>query len=190
MIIAIARECGSGGHEIGKRLAERFHIEFYDKHNLLEEAKSLGNYDELVSFYEEKPMDSLLYTIAMGEGGGGIGRIPFKHLRDMAEHKSFVILGRCASFVLRDCPDFTSVFIHGETTDRVKYTMEKYNLNEKKAMERIIQVDKKRATFHKYYTGENWDDAKNYQLTLNSSLIGLEKATDIITTYIEGKNRG
>ncbi|MFA9378963.1 MAG: AAA family ATPase [Lachnotalea sp.] len=187
MIITIARECGSGGHEIGEKLAKRFELELYDKHILIEETKKLGKYEEMARFYEETPIDSLLYAIAMGIGTNQIGKLPFEMIKELASQKSFVIIGRCSNYVLRNYPDFTSVYIHGETESKVKRTMQKQMLSEKKALELIKQVDKKRATYHKYYTDEIWGDAKNYQITLNSSLIGVDKSVDMIAEYIKCK---
>lgn len=187
MIITIGSECGCGGHEIAEKLAKRFGIELYDRKRLMELAKELGEYEETRDFYNETPIDSLLYSIVMNEEPNRIGRVPFEMLRGLAEKKPFVILGRCSDYILRDCKGVTSVFIHGEVEDRIRRVMEEKKIDRKKALEYIKQKDRNREVFYKNYTGGRWQELSNYHLTMNSSLIGIDRTVDVIAQYIENK---
>lgn len=187
MIITIARECGSGGHEIGERLSAHYHIPLYDKTKLIEKAKQIGMYEEMEFFFSEKPVNSLLYAIAIGNVNDKSNKMVYEMMRKLISEKSFILLGRCGSDMFKEEKDFTSIFLHGQEEDRIARTMRKQNIDREKAIELLAAVDKKRSTFHHYYTGQVWGDARNYQITLNSSLIGIEEAAEMIVAYIEKK---
>lgn len=186
MIITIGRECGSGGHDIGEKLAEHYKIPLYDRKILEERAKQQGIYDEMESFFSEQPMNSLLYSIAMTSSNVDAGSHVFRKLRTLIKDESFVLIGRCGNYVYKDDPECVSLFIHSDISDRIAKTMEKQNLGEKKARDLIRYVDEKRAVFHKYYTGEEWGVAKNYSLSLDNGRIDTDKAVKLIIDYING----
>lgn len=187
MIITIARECGSGGHEIGERLAVHYNIPLYDKKRLIEEAKQNGMYEEMEFFFSEKPMNSLLYAIAMGNANEKSNKMVYQMMRKLISEKSFILMGRCGSDIFKEEQGFTSVFLHGEEEDKIVQTMRKQNIERAEAIELMNAVDKKRSTFHNYYTGQVWGDARNYHITLNSSLIGIEETAEMIIKYIQMK---
>lgn len=187
MIITIARECGSGGHEIGEILSKKLNIALFDKKALIAKAKELDVFDQMESFFNEKPANSLLSAITQNEGLSEVSEKMFYLVRKITEEQSFIIIGRCSNVVFRNNPDVTTLFIHGEYQDKLERTMHVLNLSEKSAKERMTEVDKKRMAFHKYCTGETWGDSRRYQLTINSSLIGSEAATNIILNFIKLK---
>lgn len=185
MIITIARECGSGGHEIGEQLAEHYGIQLYDKKKLIEKAKENEMYEEMETFFSEKPMNSLLYAIAMTDTNKKVNKIVFEMMKELISEESFVLIGRCGNNIFQQEQMLTSVFVHAEEEDKIIRTMQKQNIDRKEAMELVDFVDEKRSTFHKYYSNQNWGDARNYHLALNSSRIGIMESTKFIIEYIK-----
>ncbi|MBN7773612.1 AAA family ATPase [Clostridium aminobutyricum] len=189
MIITIGREYGSGGHEIGKRLAEHYQIPFYDKEALFKVAREKGIYDEILSFYEEKPVNSLLYAIAMDSYSENIGKMQFDAMKSITENGPCVIIGRCGNYIFKDTPDTVSVFLHAELEKRIKRVKDVYGIDQKGLLNLIEKTDKQRASFHKFYTDQEWGDARNYHLAVNSGEIGIDSCVELIAEFIEKKKR-
>lgn len=189
MIITIGREYGSGGHEIGKRLAEHYGIPFYDKEALVKIAKEKGFYDEIISFYDEKPVNSLLYAIAMNAYSENIGKMQFDLIRSITQDKDCVIIGRCGNYIFKDTPGAVSVFIHAGADKRIQRVRDVYGIKDKNLKEFIERTDKGRASFHKFYTDQEWGDARNYHLTINSGEIGTDACMELISEFIEKKRK-
>ena len=179
MIITIARQCGSGGHEIGKELASRLGLELYDRKKLEEEAKKLGKLDENKEFFQEK---------AVSYGESNPMEKSFELIRELTQQKSAVIIGRCSGAIYANDPEATTVFLHADKDCRIKRVMERDGINEKKAAKLIKEVDEKRASFHKFCTGKEWEDASQYQLSIDTGKLDISDATDMIINYINAKN--
>ena len=190
MIITIARQCGSGGHEIGKELASRLGLELYDRKKLEEEAKKLGKLDENKEFFQEKAVNSLFYSIAVSYGESNPMEKSFELIRELTQQKSAVIIGRCSGAIYANDPEATTVFLHADKDCRIKRVMERDGINEKKAAKLIKEVDEKRASFHKFYTGKEWEDANQYQLSIDTGKLDISDAADMIINYINAKNIG
>ena len=173
LIITLGREFGSGGHAIGEALAAHYGIRCYDRHILVSEAKARGMYDELENFFSEKPMDSLV----------------LKQFHELIKENSFVLIGRCGNYIYKNDEDVTTLFIHSDMDSKIERTMHKQNMDRIKAKELIEYVDSKREAFHKRYTDETWGDARNYQLTVNSSVLGVEQTAEQIIAFIDKKHR-
>ena len=189
MIITIARQCGSGGHEIGKELASRLGLELYDRKKLEEEAKKLGKLDENKEFFQEKAVNSLLYSIAVSYGESNPMEKSFDLIRELTQQKSAVIIGRCSGAIYANDPDATTIFLHADKDCRIKRVMKRDGIDEKKAAKLIKEVDEKRASFHKFCTGKEWGDAGQYQLSIDTGKLDISDATDMIINYINAKNR-
>lgn len=187
MIITIGREYGSGGHEIGKKLSEKYQIPFYDKTALIQVAKERGFYDEIISFYEEKAVNSFLYALAMNTYSDHIGKIQFDLIRSITEDDSCVIIGRCGNYIFKDRADAVSVFIHADMDKRVERVRDVYGIDKKDLQTIIEKTDKTRASFHKFYTEQNWGDSRNYDLAINSSAIGIDGSLELIEEFIQRK---
>lgn len=187
MIITIGREFGSCGHIIGKKLSERLGIKYYDKDSLAEEARKSEQYEEIRAFYEEQPVNSLLYVIALDSGRGRESKVPFEFIRQLAEKEDCIIVGRCGNHILKDNPDMTSVFIHAPLEYRIKKTAEDRNISISKAERLVEKEDKARIGFHKYYADEVWNCVDNYQLTIDSSAVGIDGAVDMIIDFVDKK---
>lgn len=188
MIITIGREYGSGGHEIGQKLAQKYKIKFYDKEALVNVAKENGYYDEIVSFYEEQPVNSLLYAIARNSSFGMIGKKQFEIIKKIAEQESCVIIGRCGNYILKENTDMTSVFIHADIEKKICRVTDIYQNHSKNVRTLIEKTDKQRAMYYNYYTDKHWEDSSNYQLTIDSGQIGIDASVDLISDFVEKKN--
>ncbi len=199
IVVTIGRQFGSGGREIGRKLADSLGIAFYDKELLAAAARDSGLSKDIFELHDEKPTHSFLYslvmdTYAMGYGTPTYVDMPinqkvflaqFDSIRKIAQNESCVIVGRCADYALEGLIDYTSVFIHGDMGDRINRIMKTYNLNESGASDLISKTDKKRASYYNYYTNKKWGNSVNYDLTFNSSSLGIEGCVDLVEYFIK-----
>lgn len=193
-IITIGREYGSGGREIGKKIADGLGIDFYDKELLSIAAKESGICQELFENNDEKPTNSFLYSLVMGNYGGT--DLPLNHklflaqfdaIKSIAKKSSCVIVGRCADYALEDFPNCTNIFIHASMESKINRVAKLYSLSPEKAEDKIIKTDKKRAKYYNFYSNKNWGDANNYHLTLDSGAIGVDNSVDLIKEFVRMK---
>ena len=191
LIISVGREFGSGGHAIAELLAKRFDLPLYDS-NLLEkiaERKSL-NVKHLEK-YDEIPKNRLFSRNVMGYSNSpeeAIANLQFDYLRQKADSgASFIIVGRCAEEVLKGNPALTTIFVLGDMEAKVARIMELYQVSEQKAENIVVSTNKKRKNYHNYYCTKQWGDSRNYELSINSSRLGLIATADIIEDYIRRK---
>ncbi|MFQ9213771.1 MAG: AAA family ATPase [Eubacterium ventriosum] len=185
MIITIARQCGCGGHEVARILANKLGMELFDKKKLLEEAKQLGQAEEHSNFFNEVPINSLLYGIAMGFGNTKPMDKSLNLLRLLPKQRRQLL--EDANIIYKDSKDVTSVYLFADKEFRIKHIMERDGISEKEAEKYIKEVDEKRTSFHKYCTDTVWGDAKEYQLCLDTGKIGFEKTAELIMNYINAK---
>lgn len=196
-IITISRQFGSGGGYIGKRLAEQLGLPLYDKKVLDIAAKDSGFSEEVLQYSEEMPITSLLYSIATGVGitgaSMGLQGLPlgdklflaqFDAIKKIAKEGPCVIVGRCSDYVLRDFPNCINIFVHADMDKRVQRIMKEHSMNEEEAKQKISKIDKRRAGYYNHYTSEKWGVAERYDLTINSSTLGVDKTTDLIKDFV------
>ena len=203
LIVAIGREYGSGGREIGEKLANRLGIKFFDKELLTLVAKESGYCEEILQKNDEQPTNSFLYSLVMDTyasngyaASNHFTELPLNHkvflaqfdvIKNLAQRESCVIVGRCADYALADNPDCFSVFIHSRMDFRVKrvreYNPEKVFKDDNKVMDFINKIDRKRANYYNYYSNKKWADARSYDLCVDSSILGIDKTVDFITEY-------
>ncbi len=201
-VITIGRQFGSGGHEIGVKLAERMGVKCYDKELLELAAKNSGLAEEIFTKQDEKPSSSLLYSLVMDTYSFGYsdsyGEMPinqrvflaqFEAIKKLAQQESCVIVGRCADYALEGNINATNVFISAPMDARIKRIMERCNIDDKKAEALINKTDKKRASYYDYYSDKKWGAAKSYHLCLDSSSVGIEGAIDLILAFVETKQK-
>ena len=200
----IGREFGSLGKQVGQDLAKRLGIKFYDKELLQKAAKESGLCEEIFESHDEKPTNSFLYSLVMDTyTGGSYSTAPFLDMplnhkvflaqfdaiKKLAEKESCVIVGRCADYALEDDPFAVSVFVKASIDERVKRIKRLYELNDSKAADLIQKTDKKRASYYNYYSSKKWGDAKSYDLCVDSGLVGIEGAIEVILKFIELKEK-
>lgn len=201
VVITIARQFGSGGREIGEMLAEKLKIPFYDKALIHLASEESGIDEDLFAFADEKVVQSF-WSATSGATGIYGSRLPVFNeipmndklfliqsntIKKLASHNSCVIVGRCADYILRSEPYALSVFIHSKEVDKINRIVHSYGVPEKEAQEIMIKTDKKRASYYNYYSGEKWGRADNYDLSINTSAIGIEGTVNLIIKFAELK---
>ena len=196
-IITIGRQFGSGGKEVGIRVAKELGIPFYDKELLKAAAEKSGLCEKIFENFDERPK-SLLYSIAMdsymfslpGSGAGDsleqqVYLATFNTIRRIADQGPCVIIGRCADYALADNPNLLSLFIHAPMDVRVARVAKRQNLTEEKARALIIKTDKRRASYYEYYSSQRWGALESYNFCLDSSYLGLSGTVELIRMMVE-----
>lgn len=189
VIISIGREFGSAGHEIAERIAKRYGLSLYD-HNLLREVADLHNVScEELAIFDEMKHNKFLYRTVKGMSSSpadNVAMMQFNFLREKAEKgESFVVVGRCSETILKDYPGLISVFILGNMEDKVARVARLYQKTEKEAEKFIREKDKKRKKYHDSHCQTKWSDSHTYDLSLNSSTLGLEGSVEFLSAYID-----
>lgn len=195
--ITIGRQFGSGGREIGKKVAQALGIPYYDKELLAVAAKESGLSHEFLKNYDEKPTNSFLYSLVMGQQnllsgvqGATVEQLAAKAQRDavlsVAEKGSCVIVGRCADYILRDKEGLVRVFICAEHDARIQRVCHRDGVSEKEAEEKLRRLDKARASYYSFHTDRKWGAAESYDLCINSSLRGTDAAAELILQFCKG----
>jgi hypothetical protein len=202
LVITIERQYGSGGRIIGRMLAEKLGIHFYDDEILSMTAEKSAVGEQYFRLADEKAGNNLLRKIV-----GGMSRAPIdtpkisgditspenlfrfqsEVIRELAETESCVIVGRCADFVLSAAgkEDLVKLFVYADLPSCLRRTMEVDGiLDNKQAMDRMARITRQRREYHKYYTGKEWEDMDNYDLLINTSKLEYEQVVDIICDYI------
>ena len=195
IVITIARQFGSGGREIGQRVAELLNIPLYDK-EIIKAAAESGNYDVgVIKEVEETATSSLLYTLAMGSNVLGTTahfgyRMPLNDrlfiiqsdiIKSYAAQGSCVIIGRCADYVLREREDVFRIFIYGDLEHRRERVAQRHpELKPSQLMDVINKTDKRRMSYYNFYTGAKWGKYDNYDMAINSSTLGVEGTAELI----------
>lgn len=197
-IITISRQCGSGGHTIGKLVAERLGVAFYDKEIVNIVAKRSGLSPQVVEQDGEYFTQSLLYQLAT-QGFSAysadqknnmilsdqINAYQTELIKELAGKEPCVIVGRCADYVLRDRDDCFHVFICGALSDRAKRVVEEHGIGAHDAETHVKERDKKRARYYKHVTDRTWGIADSYDLCLNSSKLGINRCVEMICQCID-----
>lgn len=205
VVITIGREYGSGGAAIGRKLAERLGIPFYD-HELLNKAMAESDVDPVLSeLCDEQPIKSLLFSMVMNAQqyksampvlDRGVPRpslekkifqVQQKVEREIAEKSSCVMVGRCSNYALRDMAEHFSIFIHASMDARIREIMRRENVPEKKARLMILERDKERKNYYNYYTGGHWGNASDYQFCIDSSMFSQTQIISLIISALSFK---
>lgn len=190
-VITIGRQYGSGGREIGRLLAEKYDIPFYDNELLKVASEHSGIAEEFFIENDEKPVNSLLYMLSTTYSQD---TLPFNHqlflaqfeaIRRIAKEGPCVIVGRCADYALKDKKNVVNVFVHASMDARLDRAIKVYNIPAKKAEEYILRKDKQRAAYYNFYACRKWGAVDNYHLTIDSSYIPYEECAEMIAKLVE-----
>ena len=199
IILTIGRQFGSGGREIGQRLAQELGIAYYDSELISEAARQSGLCEEVFQKADERAATGLSYAFTMGYssfmGGAftpynsvlsndGLFKLQSDAIRRLAE-RSCVMVGRCADYILRDDPACLSIFIHGSAESRLQRILSRQGGTEAEAYELMGKKDKQRAAYYNYYTNKTWGMAASYDLCIDASILGLEETVAYILRFIE-----
>ena len=200
IILTIGRQFGSGGREIGKKLAKALNIAYYDKELMALAAKESGLSEEFFEKADERASSGLSYAFTMGYSHMGLFT-PYNDIlsndrlflyqsdtiRNLAEKGSCVIVGRCADYILRDNPNCLSFFIHNTKENRIQRILESQNLTVEQAKELILKTDKSRASYYNYYTNKEWGAASSYNFSIDVSVLGVDETVEFIKSFVERK---
>ncbi len=198
IIITIARQYGSGGREIGEKVAKILGLPIYDR-ELIADAAAKGNLNqEIIKKADESSANSLLYTLAMGSNFLGTTmqfgyKMPINDklfilqseaIKEYASEGSCVVIGRCADYVLRDEPNLLRIFIYGDIDHREARVRERHpELKSSQVIDVINKTDKRRSSYYNFYTGNKWGKHDNYDMAINSSTIGIDDAAELIADF-------
>lgn len=192
-IINISRQFGSGGRTVGRQLAERLNIPFYDRELVKQVAEETGFDTKFIEENGEFSPSKSIFSFAVSQGvpcmqnGLSVSDFIFCMQRQVIlklAEKPCVIVGRGADYILRDRDDVFDVFIHASMDNRADRIVRLYGESEKKPEQRLADKDKKRKIYYKHYTDREWGDAKNYDMCLDSGRIGIDKCVDLIIDAI------
>ncbi len=194
MIICIGREFGSGGHEIGQKLAQKLDYSFYDR-ELVEKALAKTTIpSEEIELADEKKINPLLYrvwydvndeTLRGMSANDILFRIQSRLITDIASKGDCIFIGRSADYILENAGiEHLSLFIAAPFADRVQREMSLLNISEKEAISLIRRTDKERKSYYNYYTEKDWGKPGNYDFCINSSKYGIDKTVDMLAKFI------
>jgi len=198
-IITISRAFGSCGREIGKRVAEKLDIKWYDKELMKRAAEESGLCTEIFENHDEKPTSSFLYNLVMDTYSFGFSSstyvdMPIGHkvflaqfdaIKKIADEGPCVIIGRCADYALADRDNCLNLFIHSDMDNRTKHIMERFELSEEKAKDMITKKDKQRANYYNFYSNKKWGKAESYDMCIDSSVLGIDGTVDLICELVK-----
>ena len=203
LIITIGRAYGSGGREIGQAVAKALGIAFYDKQIISLAAKKSGLSDEFIANNEQRVRGGLMHNLAAASAYSG-GFLSSQYLplsesifisqaqviRDIAGKESAVIVGRCADYILDGRENTINVFIHAPQDKRVERIMKLHNVDEAAAIKEIQISDKERGNHYFRYTDRKWGKAQNYDICINSALMGIDKTVEMLVEMAKIEERG
>lgn len=197
IVITIARQYGSGGKTIAAMLAKELGVNCYSREILKMASEESGINERLFGQADERLKISSWFKVLKRpyegellppESSGFVSdenlfNYQAKIIKDLAGKESCVIVGRCADYVLRNYPNVMSVFVHADKEFCLQRAMERHSMTEQEMERYIEKTDKYRGEFYRYYTGHQWEDARNYDLCLNSGKLGFEKCVEAIKEY-------
>ncbi|MBQ8207380.1 MAG: cytidylate kinase-like family protein [Clostridia bacterium] len=198
--ITIARQYGSGGREIGEKVAELLGFKYVDRELITLAAQKSGFHADVINSIDEKATNSLLYTLAMGSNSFGAPHatynidVPINDklfiiqsdlIKSLASEQPCVFVGRCADYVLADHEKRISIFLYGDMECRIKRVCETHDVNEDEAKKLIAKTDKRRMNYYNFYTGKKWGKFDNYHLSINTSMLGIEGTAKVIAEFVK-----
>ena len=190
ILITISREYGSGGRYIGKMVADKLGVRFYDKDLIIKLAEKTGLSEEYIENHEQKR--NALSGLNKGyssdpNSGDELFIKQAEIIKEIADKEPCVIIGRCADYILENKENLVKIFVYSSMEDKVKRAVTYYGLNEDKAEKVIKQRNKERAIHYKHYTDRDWMDKGNYDICVNSDLLGVEKTAELLCAMINEK---
>lgn len=202
-VITIGRQYGSGGRLVGERLAKSLGIHFYDSDilKLTSEKTAIG--EQYFRLADEKAGNNLIYRIIdnltpdIGKPKTddnivtpeNLFRFQAEVIREIAKAETCIIAGRCGNYILSEAgiPEHVDFFVYADLVTRIRRAMDYLKVDEAEALKRIKKIDRERREYHKYYTGEDWMQADNYDLMINASRIDYDEMEELMMDYIRMK---
>lgn len=198
IILTIGRQFGSGGREIGQKLAKALGIAYYDKELMAVAAKESGLCEEVFEKADERASSGLAYAFTMGYSymgmftpytdilsNDGLFKLQSDAIRTLAEKESCILVGRCADYILRDDPACLSFFIHSSMESRIQRIVERQEVTVEQAKELMNKTDKSRAAYYNYYTNKSWGVASSYNFSIDASVLGVDETVVFMKSFVE-----
>lgn len=201
-VINIGRQLGSGGREVGEKLAHRFGISFYDKELINLASEESGLCREFFERADEKAQQSFFGGLLsmrfpfISEGtmpgtnclsNDSLFKVQSDVIRKLATEKSCLFVGRCADYILRENPRCVNIFISSTPEDRARRLMDLHGIKHDEAVELMEKADEKRSDYYNYYTSKTWGAAASYHLCIDSSVMGIDGTVEFVASFIEKK---
>lgn len=200
IILTIGRQFGSGGREIGQKLAEALGITYYDKELMAVAAEESGLSKEFFEKADERASSGLSYAFTVGFSymgmftpytdilsNDGLFKFQSDAIRKLAAEKSCVLVGRCADYILRDDPDCLSFFIHNTMENRIQRILASQTITVEQAKDLLTKTDKSRAAYYNYYTNKEWGMASSYNFSIDVSVLGVDETVAFMKSFVERK---
>lgn len=199
-IVTIGRQFGSNGRIIGEKVAKKMGVKCYDKQLIKETAKESGMWEDLLDNLDEKPTNSFLYSVVMDpyaylysydhqNYGMNLNQKAFmaiyNTIHKLADQESCVFIGRCSNYVLREYDHVLNAFIYAPLDSRITTVRERFDLTEKQARDQITKEDKARASYYNYYTSYKWGQAESYDISIDSTLLGVDGTADLLYELVQ-----
>ncbi len=199
-IITIGRQYGSGGREIGTKLAEKLGVPYYDKELIALVAEKSDICMETLQQLDEKGPTRVIHTpvyhgMTLATGLHSIYNMPISDrvfvaqlnvIKDLAAKGPCVIVGRCADYVLRQNPNCLNVFVHASMEFRAARKKElEEQIKERTIQDYIRKIDKSRAKYYNYYTSKKWGDTASYHMTMDSGVLGIDTAAQLLYDCVQ-----
>lgn len=193
-IITISREYGSGGRFIAQKLAQKLGVPYFDNNLITLAAKESGYAEGIFEKAEQISTHSLLYSLSMFGSSTGIYGLPLSDkvyiiqsdiIKKCASDGPCVIVGRCSDYVLRDYDNVINFFLYSDMEHKIKRCVEFYDVEQAKAKSVIDQKNKKRAAYYNYYTSQRWGEMSNYDLSLNTDMVGIDGCVDLLYDFVQ-----
>ena len=200
-VITMGRQFGSGGREIGELIAKHYNIKCYDKELLARVARESGFCEEMIENHDERPTNSFMYNLVMdtysfGYNSSSFVDMPISHkvflaqfdtIKKIASEGPCVIVGRCADYALSDFPNVVNVFIQADEVAKIKRIRERFAdiSTDDKARDMMYKKDKQRQSYYNYYSSKKWGRADSYDLTVNSTKLGIEGTANFIMQFVD-----
>lgn len=199
IILTIGRQFGSGGREIGQKLAEALGIAYYDKELMAIAARESGLCEEVFEKADEQASSGLSYAFTMGFSSymgmfapytdilsnDGLFKLQSDAIRTLAENESCVLVGRCADYILRDNPNCLSFFIHNTMENRIQRIIESQAITVENAKDLMTKTDKSRAAYYNYYTNKIWGMASSYNFSIDASTLGVDETVAFMKSFVD-----
>lgn len=198
MIITIGRQYGSGGRELGEKLAQKLGYKFYDQELVEMAAEKSNMHSSILHQADEKASKSLLYSIVTGMDSRFINpyyELPINDklfieqsniIKSLGKDGDCVIVGRCADYVIETAKmDSIDLFIYASMEHKIERIAAKYDLSPEKAKDKIKKVEKGRKAYYNYYSNKEWGNIANYDLLIDTSHISIDDAVDVVLLFIK-----
>jgi len=199
LAITISRQLGCGGAYVGQQLAKNLKIFYADREIISQAAKQLSVLKEELESRDEKVLsfwqafirsyaiapDTYVPLQIITPSDRELFKTESEVIGRIAKERSAVIIGRCGSYILREHPNHVSIFLHGAIIFRKNRIQKLYAVSEEVAEKMIVQSDKERALYHRTVTGQEWADARRYDISIDTSKIDVEKSGELILKYVE-----